>query len=58
MDFMENPKYLVRINGTHRQIVIRVAAIIEMETAQDIFRQQPCDNLFDVLRRVMMTGIY
>ena len=35
-DFMENTENLVRIDGAERQIVVGIAAIIEVKSAQHI----------------------
>src|ERR1700733_14255487 len=56
-DLMEDAKHLVGVDRAQRQIVIGVAAVVEMEAAQHIFGQEPCNNLFDVLGRIMMPGI-
>ena len=49
-DFVEDAKYLIRIDGPERQVIIRVAAIIEVKTAQGALGEEPSDNLLDVLR--------
>src|ERR1700729_2739361 len=56
-DLMEDTKHLVGVDRTQRQIVIRVAAVVKMEAPEHIFCQEPRDNLFDVLGRIMMPGI-
>ena len=39
------------------QIVIGIAAIVKMKSSQHVFRQEPCHDLLDILRCVVMSGI-
>ena len=57
LDLMENSKHLVGINRSKRQVVICIPAIVEMKTAQHLFREQPCDDLLDILSLIVMTSI-
>ena len=56
-DLVKNAEHLVRVDRAQGQIVIGVAAVVEVESAEQIFGKQPCDDLFDVLRRIMMAGV-
>ena len=55
---MENAEHLIRIDGAQRQIVVGVAAIVEMESAQHVLVEQPGHDLFDVLGLVVMPGVH
>src|ERR1035438_6873986 len=57
-DLVEDAEDLVRIDGSQREIVVGVAAVVEMESAQHVFREQPRHDLLDVLRLIMMPGIH
>ena len=54
---MKDPENLVRIDRSEREIVVRIAAVVEVESAQQVEMQQPRDNLLDVLREVVMAGV-
>ena len=54
---MEDAKYLVRIDGAEREVVVGVAAVVEVEAAEEAGVQEPRNDLLDVLGRVMMAGI-
>ena len=55
---VENAKDLIRINGAERQVVVRVTAVVEVETTQHVLAQQPRHNLFDILSLVMVPRIH
>src|SRR5580692_6367125 len=57
-NFMKDTEDLVGVDGAKSEIVIGVAAIVEMESTQQLLRKKPGDDLFDVLRGVMMAGIH
>src|SRR5580658_10526527 len=54
---MKDAEDLVGIDGAQGQVVVRVAAIVEVESAQQVCVQQPGDNLFNVLRGVVVAGV-
>src|SRR5579862_106120 len=56
-DFVKNAEDLVGIDGAQREVVIGVAAVVEVEAAQHVFGEQPGHDLFDVLGLIMMAGI-
>ncbi len=56
-DLMEDPENLVRVDRAHRQVVVGIAAIVEVESAQHLFVEQPRHDLLDVLRQVVVAGI-
>src|SRR5262249_25793509 len=56
-DFVENAKHLVGINRSQGKVVIGIATVIEMESAQHVFGKQPCNNLLDIFGKIMMSGI-
>ncbi len=57
-DLLEDAKNLVRVDRSQGQIVIRVAAVVEVESAQHVQIEQPRHNLLDVLTLVMMARIH
>ena len=57
MDFVENAENLIRIDRAEREVIIGVAAIIEVEATEHIFIEQPCDDLLDVLRKIMVPRV-
>jgi hypothetical protein len=57
VDFVENAEDLVRIDRAQREIIVGIAAVVEVEAAQHVLVEQPCDDLLDVLRRVMVAGV-
>ena len=57
-DLVKDAKHLIRIDGPERQVVVRIAAIVEVEPSEHAFVEQPRDDLLDVLRRVVVTGIH
>ena len=57
MNLVKYPEYLVWIDRSEREIVIRIPAIIKVKAAQHARVQQPGHNLFDILRRIVMTRI-
>ena len=40
-----------------RQIVVRIAAVVEVESAEHVLVEQPRDDLLDVLGLIMMAGV-
>src|SRR5579872_543565 len=57
LNFVEDAKDLIRIDGTQRQIIVGITPIVEMEAAEHVFGEEPCNDLLDVLRGVVMSGI-
>src|SRR5207253_1002640 len=49
---------LIRINGSHRQVVIGVAAVIEVKSSEHVFGKQPRNDLLNILRVVVMSRIH
>ena len=56
-NLVENAEDLIRIDRTHGQIIIGVAAIVEVKAAEHILGEEPGHDLLDVLRCVMMSGV-
>src|SRR5215472_15293153 len=56
-DFVENAKNLVGINRSQGKVVIGIATVVEMESAQHVLGKQPGNNLLDILAKIMMSGI-
>ena len=56
-NLVENAEHLVRIDRTQRQVVVGIAPVVEMESAEHLFGEQPRHDLLDVLRQVMMAGV-
>jgi len=56
-NLMEDAKHLVRVDRAEGQVVVRIAAVVEVEAAEHLLREQPRDDLLDVLRQVMMAGV-
>ena len=54
---MEDAEDLVGIDGAEGQVVVGIAAVVEVEAAQHAGVQQPRHDLLDVLRMVVMAGI-
>jgi len=54
---MEDAEDLVGIDRAQREIVVGIAPVIEVESAQHAGVQQPSHNLLDILRVVMVAGI-
>ncbi len=57
MQFMEDAEDLVGIDGAEGEIVVGVAAVVEVESAEQAGVEQPGNNLLDVLRGIMVAGI-
>ena len=57
-DLVEDAEDLVRVDGAQRQVVVGVAAVVEVEAAQHVLAEQPRHDLLDVLRLVVMAGIH
>src|SRR5580698_11509569 len=57
-DLVEDAKDLIWINRSDRQIVVRIAAIIKVEAAQQLNMQQPGYDLLDILRLIVMSRIH
>ena len=55
--FMKDAEDLVGIDGAQGEVVVGVAAVVEVETAQESGVEQPSDDLLDVLRGIVMPGI-
>ena len=49
-DLVEDAEDLVRIDRAERQVVVGVAAVVEVEAAEHVLVEQPRDDLLDVLR--------
>jgi hypothetical protein len=47
---MEDAEDLVGVNGAQGQVVVGVAAVVEVESAEQAGVQQPRDDLLDILR--------
>ena len=58
MNLVEDAEDLVRINRAQGQIIVGIAAIVEMEAAQHAGVQQPRHDLLDILRGIVMAGIH
>jgi len=56
-DFVEDSENLVGIDRTEGQVVVRVTPVIEMKPSHHFLVEEPRDDLFDVLRLVVMSGI-
>ena len=56
-NLVKDTKDLIWINGTHGQIVVSVASIVEVETAKHVLRQKPRNDLLNVLRGIMVSGV-
>ena len=48
-NLVEDAKDLIGVDRPHGQIVVGIPPIVEVEAAQHPLRQQPGDDLFDVL---------
>ena len=57
VDLVEDAEDLVGIDGAEREVVVGVAAVVEVEAAEHVFIEQPRDDLLDVLRKVVMAGV-
>src|SRR5215469_365082 len=57
-NLVKNSEYLVRINRAKREVVIGIAAVVEVKSSQHVLREQPRDNLLNVLRLIMMSRIH
>src|SRR5271169_2206082 len=58
VNLMEDTKDLIVIDGPQRQVIVSIAAVVEMKTAQHADVQKPRDDLLDVLCGIVMTGIH
>src|SRR4029077_18833682 len=56
-NLVENAEDLIGVNRSEGQIIVGVAAIVKVETAEHAFREKPGDNLLDVLGRIVMTSV-
>ena len=56
-DLVEDAEYLIWIDRSQGQIVVGVAAIVEMKPSQHVSDEQPGHDLLDILRRIVMSGI-
>ena len=57
VNLVEDAEDLVGVDRAQGQIVVGIAPVVEVETAQQAGMQQPGDDLLDVLGRVVMSGI-
>ena len=57
LDFVEDAEHLIGIDRAEGQVVVGVAAIVEVESAHHVVMKEPCDDLLDVLCLVVMSGI-
>jgi hypothetical protein len=58
MNLVEDAEDLVGIDRAQRQIVVGIAPVVEVESAQHPGMQQPRHNLLDILRVVVVAGIH
>ena len=54
---MKDAEDLVGIDRAQREIVVGIAAVVEMEAAEHVVMQQPRHDLLDVLGLIVMPGI-
>ena len=54
---MEDAEDLVGVDGAEGEVVVGVAAVVEVESAEQVGVKEPGDDLFDVLREVVMAGV-
>jgi hypothetical protein len=57
MNLVEDAEDLVGIDGAEGEVVVGVAAVVEVEAAEQAGVEQPGDDLLDVLRVVVVAGI-
>ena len=57
MDLVEDAEDLVGVDGAEGQIVVGIAAVVEVEAAEQAGVKKPGDNLLDVLRGVVVAGV-
>ena len=57
-DLVEDAEDLIRIDRPERQVIVGIAAIVEVEAAQHPLGEQPGHDLLDVLRQVVMPGVH
>src|ERR1700755_1893396 len=58
VNLMEDTKDLVRIDGSQGQVIVGIAAVIEVKTSEHVDMQKPRHDLLDVLCGVVMPGIH
>jgi len=58
LNLVKNAKHLVGIDGAECQVVVRVAAVVEMKSPDHAFLEQPSDDLLDVLRLIVVSRIH
>ena len=56
-DFVEDAENLIGVDGAEGEVVIGVAAVVEVEAAEHVEIEEPGYDLFDVLRGVVVAGI-
>src|SRR5271169_6821743 len=57
-NLVEDPEYLIRVDGAEGQVVICIAAVVKMKPAKHVIAQKPSHDLLNILPLVMMTGIH
>src|SRR5580658_5846703 len=57
MNFMKNTEDLIRIDGAESQIIVGIAAVIEVKSSHHLVMQEPSHNLLNILRLVVMASI-
>ncbi len=57
LDLVKDAEGLIWVDGTERQIVVGVAAVVEVQAAEHFLMLQPSENLLNVLRLIMVAGI-
>src|SRR5665213_2188105 len=54
---VEYAEDLVGVNRSQSKVIVSIAAVIEVKTAEHCFCQQPCHNLLDILALIMVACI-
>ncbi len=57
-DLAEDAEHLVGVDAAHGQVVVAVAAVVEVESAKHLLVDQPGDDLLDVLGQVVVAGVH
>jgi len=58
VQFVKDSKDLVGIDGAEGEVVVGIAAVVEMESAKQAGVKKPCDDLLDVLRGVVVASVH
>ncbi len=56
-NLVEDAEHLVGVDRSQRQVIVGIAPVVEVKSAQHSSAQQPGDNLFNVLRLVVVAGV-